>query len=124
MRNGFVILALAAIFACSARPDVDKSFVGAWLVAENVSNQLYEMEFREDGTLRLTVDGEVHLGQFNIDSVADLKVLNIEWSNGSRNSSWIVANSDGSLTTYEYHGESSPDFKTAFKLGDMTKIEM
>lgn len=113
------ILILAVLAACT-KSDNDL-LVGTWTINENVSDQVYEAEFGEDGSLEFTRRGKTVLARYELNEVSNHHLLKIYWDDKSTHMGWLRINADGSITQFSYNGESEPDFSTASRLGDMKK---
>ena len=120
MRLVSKVLVVFALTGCSS--DVSDSIIGTWSVTENVSEQVYQLEFQWDGTLRQTLAHETNIGRYTVSNDGEHRDLLITWSNGSQASIWVRFTGPDSMTFYKNSGEEAPDFTTAFKLGTLNRL--
>ena len=114
------LFAVSVLVGCSA--DVDESIIGTWSVTENLSGQVYELEFRPDGTLEQTVAGETDLGRYAVTSGSEHVDIVIAWANGSEAAIWARRIGPESMEFYDDTGLETPDFNTALLLGTLKKL--
>lgn len=121
MRFLHTLFAIASLAGCSA--DKDDSIVGTWSVTENLSNQVYEIDFRPDGTLEQTVASETSIGRYTVASNSGHLDLLITWRNGSEAAIWARRIGPESMEFYDDTGVETPDFDSAFLLGTLKKMD-
>ena len=119
MRLVIKVLVVFVLTGCSS--DMSDSIVGTWSVTENVSEQVYQLEFQKDGTLRQTIAHETNIGRYTVTNDGEYRELLITWSNGGQASIWVRITEPNSMTFYDKRGEEAPDFTTAFKLGTLIR---
>lgn len=113
------VLVIFALVGCSSGED--DLIVGTWSVTETVSNQVYQLDFQEDGVLRQTVGNKTNSGRYEIRNFGEHRELHITWSNESEASIWLRFLGNNSVKFYQRSGEEIPDFTTAFEMGTLTR---
>ncbi len=119
MRIGHVVISALILGACGAE-DFD-SLVGVWSVEEEVSNQVYELEFLQDGTVRQVVQGHTNHGSYTFHNNDGLGELLITWSNGSQSLNWVQPEGRNLIALYGDRDEERRGVVSTSKRAELSR---